>query len=66
MMPPKANSETIKMRTREDLELTQRLLNFRLQNWESPDQINKLTAALTTVARAINELGRAETSTKKQ
>jgi len=43
------------MLTRETLELVQRLLNERLWNWESPEQINLLNAQLTAVARAINE-----------
>jgi hypothetical protein len=38
------------------LELLQRLLILRLQNWESPEQIATITAQLSVVARAINEL----------
>jgi hypothetical protein len=43
------------MWTRETLELVQRLLIERLRNWESPEQINTITAQLSTVALAINE-----------
>jgi hypothetical protein len=38
------------------LELLQRFLIGELQRWESLEKINKLTAELSAVALAINEL----------
>jgi hypothetical protein len=43
------------MLTRETLELLQRFLIGQLQFWESPEQINTITAQLSEVALAINE-----------
>ena len=43
------------MLTRGTLELLERFLIGQLRFWESPEQINTITAQLSEVARAINE-----------
>jgi hypothetical protein len=45
---------SVKMLSRETLELYQRYLVVELRKWESPERIAILSAQLTEVAHAIN------------